>query len=55
MNRELNNKIETVFLMSDPDNQVISSELVKEIAKLNGKIDKFVTKSVKKALNDKYD
>ena len=55
MNRQLNNKIETVFLMSDPDNQVISSELVKEIAKLNGKIDKFVTKSVKKALNDKYD
>ena len=55
MNRQLNNKIETVFLMSDPDNQVISSELVKEIAKLNGKIDKFVTKSTKKALKDKYD
>ena len=36
MNRQLNNKIETVFLMSDPDNQVISSKLVKEIAKLNG-------------------
>ena len=55
MNRQLNKKIETVFLMSDPDNQVISSELVKEIAKLNGKIDKFVTKSTKKALKDKYD
>ena len=55
MNRQLNNKIETVFLMSDPDNQVISSELVKEIAKLNGKIDKFVTKSTKKALKEKYD
>ena len=55
MNRQLNNKIETVFLMSDPDNQVISSELVKEIAKLNGKIDKFVTKSTKKALKHKYD
>ena len=55
MNRQLNNKIETVFLMSDPDNQVISSELVKEIAKLNGKIDKFVTKTTKKALKDKYD
>tara|TARA_B100000029_G_C17103752_1_gene788876 strand:- start:124 stop:618 length:495 start_codon:yes stop_codon:yes gene_type:complete len=55
MNRELNNKIETVFLMSDPDNQVISSELVKEIAKLNGKIDKFVSKSTKKALKEKYD
>ena len=55
MNRQLNNKIETVFLMSDPDNQVISSELVKEIAKLNGKIDKFVTKSTRKALKDKYE
>ena len=55
MNRQLNNKIETVFLMSDPDNQVISSMLVKEIAKLNGKIDKFVTKSTKKALKEKYD
>ena len=55
MNRQLNNKIETVFLMSDPDNQVISSKLVKEIAKLNGKIDKFVTKSTKRALKQKYD
>ena len=55
MNRQLNNKIETVFLMSDPDNQVISSELVKEIAKLNGKIDKFVTKSAHRALKEKYD
>ena len=55
MNRQLNKKIETVFLMSDPDNQVISSELVKEIAKLNGKIDKFVTKSTKKVLKEKYD
>ena len=54
MNRQLNNKIETVFLMSDPDNQVISSKLVKEIAKLNGKIDKFVTKSTKAALKKKY-
>ena len=55
MNRQLNKKIETVFLMSDPDNQVISSKFVKEIAKLNGKIDRFVTKSAKKALKDKYD
>ena len=55
MNRQLNNKIEAVFLMSDPDNQVISSKLVKEIAKLNGKIDKFVTKSTKRALKEKYD
>ena len=55
MNRQLNKKIETVFLMSDPDKQVISSKFVKEIAKLKGKIDDFVTKSTKKTLNEKYD
>ena len=54
MNRQLNDKIETVFLMSDPDKQVISSELVKEIAKLDGKIDHFVTKSARKFLKNKY-
>ena len=55
MNRQLNNKIETVFLMSDPDNQVISSKFVKEIAQLNGEISKFVTKSANRAIKDKYD
>ena len=55
MNRQLNKNIETVFLMSDPDKQVISSKFVKEIAKLNGKIDNFVTKSTKKAIIEKYD
>ena len=55
MNRELDKEIETVFLMSDPDKQVISSKFVKEIAKLKGKIDNFVTKSTKKSLKEKYD
>ena len=55
MNRQLNKKIETVFLMSDPDKQVISSKFVKEIAKFNGKIDDFVTKSTKKAIKEKYE
>ena len=55
MNRQLNKKIETVFLMSDPDNQVISSKFVKEIAKLNGEISNFVTKSTEKEIKDKYD
>ena len=55
MNRQLNKKIETVFLMSDPDKQVISSKFVKEIAKLKGKIGDFVTKSTKKAIKEKYD
>ena len=55
MNRKLNNSIETVFLMSDVENQIISSKFVKEIAKLKGKIDNFVTKSTKKAIKNKYD
>ena len=55
MNRQLNNKIETVFLMSDPENQVISSKFVKEIARLNGKIRNFVTKSTEKEIKAKYD
>ena len=54
MNKKLNQKIQTVFLMSDPDKQVISSKFVKEIAKLNGTIENFVTKSVKKEIKNKY-
>jgi len=53
MNRKLDKKIETVFLMSDVENQVISSRFVKEIAKLNGKISNFVTKSTVKAIHNK--
>tara|TARA_B100000745_G_scaffold274432_1_gene203386 strand:- start:444 stop:938 length:495 start_codon:yes stop_codon:yes gene_type:complete len=55
MNRKLNKNIETIFLMSDVETQVISSELVKEIAKLNGKINSFVTKSTIKVIKEKYD
>ena len=55
MNRKLNNKIETLFLMSDIENQIISSKFVKEIIKLNGDIKKFTTKSTIKLLKDKYD
>ena len=53
MNRKLDRSIETVFLMSDVEKQVISSKFVKEIAKLNGKIDNFVTKSTITAIKDK--
>ena len=53
MNRKLNEKIETVFLMSDVDNQVISSRLVKEIAIFNGDLKKFITKSVIKEIKKK--
>jgi len=50
MNKKLNDKIETIFLMSDPQNQIISSKLVKEIADLKGNVKKFTTKSVLKHL-----
>ena len=55
MNRKLNNNIETLFLMSDVENQIISSKFVKEIVKLDGDIKKFTTKSTIKALKEKYD
>ena len=54
MNRKLNEKIETVFLMSDVENQIISSKFVKEIIELNGDIKKFTTKSVIKSLKYKF-
>ncbi len=53
MNKKLDKTIETVFLMSDVERQVISSKFVKEIAKLNGKIDNFVTKSTIRAIKNK--
>ena len=53
MNRNLNKKVETIFLMSDVENQVISSKFVKEIAKHNGNINKFVTKSTIVSLKNK--
>ena len=53
MNKKLNNDIETIFLMSNIENQIISSNFVKEIAKLNGNISNFLTKSAVKILKDK--
>ena len=55
MNRKLNEKIETIFLMSDVNNQIISSRLIKEIIELKGDIKKFTTKSTIRALKMKYE
>ena len=55
MNKKLNSKIDTMFLMSDVENQIISSRFVKEIVKLNGDIKKFTTKSTIKSLKEKYE
>ena len=54
MNKKLNSNIETIFLMSDIENQIISSKFVKEIISLGGDIKKFATKSTIKALKEKY-
>ena len=53
MNKKLNSKIETMFLMSDVENQIISSKFVKEIVNLGGNIDRFVTRSTVKMLKNK--
>ena len=55
MNRKLNSNIETLFLMSDVENQIISSKFVKEIVKLGGDIKKFTTKNTIKSLKKKYE
>ena len=54
MNKKLNSNIETMFLMSDVENQIISSKFVKEIANLGGNIDRFVTKSTVKVLKNSF-
>ncbi|MDC1010868.1 pantetheine-phosphate adenylyltransferase [Candidatus Pelagibacter sp.] len=55
MNRKLNNNVETIFLMSDVENQIISSRFVKEIVRLKGDIKKFTTKSIIRSLKEKYE
>ncbi len=55
MNRKLFNKVETIFLMSDIENQIISSKFVKEIAQLKGDLKKFTTKSTIKSLSKCYE
>jgi len=53
MNRAMNDQIETVFLMAEAQHQAIASKLVKEIARLDGNISKFVTPRVEAALKVK--
>ncbi|CAN5281257.1 pantetheine-phosphate adenylyltransferase [soil metagenome] len=53
MNQRLNQDIETVFLMADPRHQAIASRLVKEIARLDGAIDSFVSPTVALAVREK--
>ncbi len=54
MNRALDSRIETVFLMADAQRQAIASKLVKEIARLGGDVSKFVPAPVHAALTAKF-
>ncbi|KZY51404.1 MULTISPECIES: pantetheine-phosphate adenylyltransferase [Sulfitobacter] len=54
MNRQLDDSIETVFLMAEATHQAIASKLVKEIARLDGDVSKFVTPAVNKVLIERF-
>ncbi len=54
INKTLFPKLETVFLPTSPDLAVVSSSMVKEIAKHGADISKFVTSDVDKAINNKF-
>lgn len=54
MNRQLNSEIETVFLMADVQRQSISSNFVKDIARLGGDISNFTNEYVMNKLKEKY-
>jgi len=54
MNRQLDDSIETVFLMAEAQHQAIASKLVKEIARLGGDVSKFVTPRVNQELLKRF-
>ena len=54
MNRALNSRIETVFLMAEANHQAIASKLVKEIGRLGGDVAKFVSPAVERRLLEKF-
>ena len=54
MNRTVDASVETVFLMADAKRQAIASKLVKEIARLDGDVSKFVPPHVNTALIERF-
>ena len=54
MNRQLDESIETVFLMADAKHQAIASKLVKEIARLGGDVSKFVTPLINREIRNRF-
>ena len=55
MNRKLNNRINTIFMVPDSNNTFISSSIVREVASLKGDVSNFVSPAVNKALIKKYE
>ena len=55
MNRKLNEKVETLFMMPSASYSFLSSRLVREIAKLGGDVSAFVTPEVREALTERLD
>lgn len=55
MNRALDSSVETVFLMAEARHQAIASKLVKEIARLDGDVSKFVPAAVRDQLLEKLE
>lgn len=54
MNARLNGKVETIFLMSEANNQAIASKLIREIARLGGEIESFTTPAVSARLKERF-
>ena len=54
MNRAMDSSVETVFLMAEAKHQAIASKLVKEIARLDGDVSKFVTPPVQARLLERF-
>jgi pantetheine-phosphate adenylyltransferase len=55
MNQQINNRVETVFLMADVALQPIASRLVKEIALYGGDISRFVPPAVRDEVDARVD
>jgi pantetheine-phosphate adenylyltransferase len=53
MNRKLNERVETIFMMPKDTYTFLSSRIVKEIARLGGDVNPFVPSHVRVALTDK--
>lgn len=54
MNRRLNNKVDTIFLMPDEELTFVSATMVREVAYWGGELTHFVPENVAQALKEKY-